>query len=138
MDRFLDESIENYWTVGCLMAGTAIGLRAFGSHTLPKFVKNDSLLQSFRVAADYQLLNSMGILISLATNSNKLLPAHFLTAGIVCFSGSIYALVLNSERFRPLRYITPLGGMFLMTGWVLLGFMHRDVFRRTRLLMSNS
>jgi uncharacterized membrane protein YgdD (TMEM256/DUF423 family) len=38
------------------------------------------------------------------------------------FSGSIYALTLNAEKFRFLGPVTPLGGLFLMAGWAALAF----------------
>ena len=38
------------------------------------------------------------------------------------FSGSIYLLVLDPERFRPLGPVTPLGGVALIGGWVALAF----------------
>lgn len=44
------------------------------------------------------------------------------TAGMTMFSGSIYALVLDREKFKFLGPITPLGGLCLIGGWVALAF----------------
>jgi uncharacterized membrane protein YgdD (TMEM256/DUF423 family) len=43
--------------------------------------------------------------------------------GIVLFSFSIYGLVLSTYKERKLKFlgpITPLGGLFLAVGWLLL------------------
>ena len=42
------------------------------------------------------------------------------TAGMTMFSGSIYALVLDPDHFKPLGPVTPLGGLCLIGGWVAL------------------
>jgi len=36
------------------------------------------------------------------------------------FSGSIYLLVLDPQRFKALGPVTPLGGLCLIGGWVAL------------------
>ena len=54
-----------------------------------------------------------------AVPQNKVAASLFI-AGMTCFSGSIYLLTLNSEKFRVLGPVTPLGGLFLIGGWVAL------------------
>ena len=41
-----------------------------------------------------------------------------LLAGIIMFSGSLYALVLTGTK--PLGIITPIGGVAFLVGWLLL------------------
>lgn len=41
-------------------------------------------------------------------------------AGMVLFSGSLYALVLSGTK--PLGIITPFGGLLLMAGWLVLAW----------------
>ena len=41
-------------------------------------------------------------------------------AGIILFSGSLYILALT--RAMWLVALTPVGGLFLLAGWLLLGF----------------
>ena len=36
------------------------------------------------------------------------------------FSGSIYLLVLDPQRFKALGPVTPIGGLALIAGWVAL------------------
>lgn len=63
-----------------------------------------------------QLLHS-GVLLLASGNP---VASSLLTAGIVMFSGSLYALTLDPETFRPLGPVTPLGGLCLIGGWVAL------------------
>ena len=46
------------------------------------------------------------------------LPTWLFATGVVLFSGSIYLLVLTEMRW--LGPITPLGGLFLIAGWLSL------------------
>ena len=41
------------------------------------------------------------------------------------FSGSIYALTLDTDRFRALGPVTPVGGLCLIAGWLALAFMSK-------------
>ena len=43
------------------------------------------------------------------------------------FSGSIYLLVLDPQRFKVLGPVTPLGGLCLIGGWVALAVAKRPV-----------
>lgn len=51
-----------------------------------------------------------------------------LTAGMTMFSGSLYLLVLDPQRFgKFLGPVTPLGGLCLIGGWVALAATKRPV-----------
>lgn len=41
------------------------------------------------------------------------------------FSGSIYLLVLDPQRFKVVGLVTPLGGLCLIGGWAALAFGRR-------------
>lgn len=45
------------------------------------------------------------------------------------FSGSIYLLVLEPQRFKYLGPVTPLGGTCLAAGWIALAFTKRPMLR---------
>jgi uncharacterized membrane protein YgdD (TMEM256/DUF423 family) len=62
--------------------------------------------------------------VTLATpqlpGSSWLQPAGWLfVAGIVLFSGSLYALAFGAPR--GIGFLTPLGGLALILGWLALG-----------------
>jgi len=52
--------------------------------------------------------------------SQKVWTKSLLVAGMTMFSGSIYMLVLDPQRFKVMGPITPLGGVALIGGWVAL------------------
>lgn len=49
------------------------------------------------------------------------------TAGMTMFSGSLYLLVLDPQRWKFLGPVTPLGGLCLIGGWVALALTKRPV-----------
>jgi uncharacterized membrane protein YgdD (TMEM256/DUF423 family) len=113
---------SGWLTTGALLGGTAVGLGAFGAHGLKTRVPAD-LLAVFETAARYHLIHALAIL-AVAWASERF-PGACVTAagwlflaGIALFSGSLYALVLTGAR--GLGAITPLGGLALIAGWILL------------------
>jgi uncharacterized membrane protein YgdD (TMEM256/DUF423 family) len=76
----------------------------------------------------YQLYHAIVLLIigfelSFTTTLEKAV-AWCLIIGTFLFSFSIYGLCLSSAKGKKLRFlapITPLGGLLLVIGWILLG-----------------
>ena len=69
-----------------------------------------------------QLLHSGVLLLANIAAPQNRLAASLFTAGMTMFSGSIYLLVLDPQRFKFVGPITPLGGLCLIGGWVSLAF----------------
>ncbi len=108
--------------IAALSGLLATGLGAYAAHGLPGRV-SPSLLASFETAVQYQFFHSL--LLLLVALALRLAPCRLLVAagaslllGMVGFSGSIYALVLLGDKFYG--PITPMGGLMLMIGWLLL------------------
>jgi uncharacterized membrane protein YgdD (TMEM256/DUF423 family) len=104
---------------GVLMA-TAIMAGALAAHAL-KGVLQPGQLQSLHTAVNYQLFNALGLLAVGLLQRQSPRPALrvtavMLVAGIVCFSGSIYALLADGPRW--LGPVTPLGGVLLIAAWL--------------------
>ena len=98
-------------------------LGAFGAHALKKILSKEQL-HSFEVGVKYQMYHSI-VLLVLSFNSNAISSATYwcFTIGIILFSFSIYGLVLSDAKGRKLRFlgpITPIGGLLLVSGWLLL------------------
>ncbi|MEP1488705.1 MAG: DUF423 domain-containing protein [Algibacter sp.] len=96
---------------------------AFGAHALKKMLSSEQL-KSFEVGVKYQMYHAMVLLI-LGFNSDYTTPAIYwcFTIGILLFSFSIYGLILSDAKGKKLRFlgpITPIGGLLLVTGWLLL------------------
>ncbi len=110
------------WTyVAATMGSTAILLGAFGAHGLVDRVSPERLA-NWHTAATYHLAHAIALLalalFAKATGRSVALPASLFTGGILCFSGSIYLLVLTGQKW--LGPITPLGGLAMAAGWLAL------------------
>jgi uncharacterized membrane protein YgdD (TMEM256/DUF423 family) len=110
---------------GAFFGALAIIFGAFGAHLLKKKL-NSELLQSFETGVKYQMYHAIVLLVlgfdmDTSTLSNSIVSVFIL--GVFLFSFSIYGLVLSSARNKKLKFlgpITPLGGLFLVLGWLLL------------------
>jgi uncharacterized membrane protein YgdD (TMEM256/DUF423 family) len=110
------------WTIIAAISGAlAVVAGAFGAHGLRDRVTPEQL-DAWSTACQYHLLHSV-VLLALAlyaTGADRAirLPGVLFLVGTVLFSGSIYLLVLSPQRW--LGPITPIGGLFLIAGWVSL------------------
>jgi uncharacterized membrane protein YgdD (TMEM256/DUF423 family) len=98
-------------------------LGAFGAHALKKILSKEQL-HSFEVGVKYQMYHAIVLLVlSFKTNTISSATYWCFTIGIVLFSFSIYGLVLSDAKGRKLRFlgpITPIGGLLLVIGCLLL------------------
>lgn len=114
---------------GCILAGTAVILGAFGAHAL-KDILSSSELSTFETGVKYQFLHAFGILIialSLRRLNEKTARNvwYLFMLGSILFCLSLYLLSMRSmlslpEQFKKLGAITPLGGISFITGWFML------------------
>jgi uncharacterized membrane protein YgdD (TMEM256/DUF423 family) len=105
--------------LGCLL-GVATG--AFGAHALEQAVSPDRL-DTWEKAVDYLFVHSLGLLLvgifeRLEPRACHRRAAGLMLAGIVLFSGSLFALVLSGVT--KLGMITPFGGVAFILAWLLL------------------
>jgi uncharacterized membrane protein YgdD (TMEM256/DUF423 family) len=98
---------------------SAIALGAFGAHALSGLLAANGTRDVWNTAVLYHLLHSVALLW--AATAEPLLKGVILCwgAGILLFSGSLYALALT--KIGVLGAITPIGGLLLMAGWVIVG-----------------
>ena len=108
--------------VASILIMLGVGAGAFGAHGLRHSVGPD-MLAVWQTAVLYQFVHGFGLLAIVAIR--PMLQASlakaaiiFMLAGILIFSGSLYALVLSDVR--GLGAITPIGGVSFMVGWLLL------------------
>jgi len=114
-----------FWTIGCIYGATSVAFGAFGAHGLKSRIADPARLANWSTAAQYQLIHSTALLITTMAAPQATLPAALFTAGMTMFSGSIYLLVLDPQRFKFLGPVTPLGGLCLIGGWAALAFATR-------------
>jgi uncharacterized membrane protein YgdD (TMEM256/DUF423 family) len=102
--------------------GVAIG--AFGAHSLrAHFAAHPEVEPSFKTGVQYHFYHALALLgVAWASGrwSSGLIPisGYLFILGILLFSGSLYALVLTTNR--KLGAITPLGGLAFLAGWICL------------------
>ncbi|NWO02560.1 MAG: DUF423 domain-containing protein [Idiomarinaceae bacterium] len=108
--------------VAAILGGTGVMLGAFASHGL-KSKLSESLLSAFETGVTYQFYHALA-LFALALWLKQSQSVWFVAsgylwlAGVVLFSGSLYALALTGVKwFGP---ITPIGGLLFIAGWVSL------------------
>jgi uncharacterized membrane protein YgdD (TMEM256/DUF423 family) len=97
-------------------------LGAFGAHALKESLSPE-MLQVYKTGVEYHFYNSIGLLlIGLAGYhiQSKWLTwsGRLLIAGLVLFSGSLYALSITG--IKVLGAITPFGGLAFVAGWICL------------------
>ncbi len=96
---------------------------AFAAHGL-KAVLEPDMLAIWETGARYQLIHALALLglASLGTRTGTAgrLAGFAFCFGILIFSGSLYALAVTGLRW--LGAITPLGGLLLIFGWLLLAW----------------
>ncbi len=118
---------------GALLAAAAVALGAYGAHGLEKKLvaigyeaELTKRLDWFETGVKYHLYHTLGMmLVALIAERRetvrllKVVPALFF-AGIVLFSGSLYAMTLLSASWSKLGAVVPLGGVSFIAGWILL------------------
>ncbi|MBD3584962.1 DUF423 domain-containing protein [Salinimonas sp. HHU 13199] len=100
---------------------TAVILGALAAHGLEGILSASSL-QSFKTAVSYQMYHSLALLLVAGLPQLKrslaILAAWSFILGVLLFSGSIYLLTL--AQLSWLGPVTPVGGLILMAGWILV------------------
>lgn len=104
-------------SVAALLAALAVGLGAFGAHALKTRLEPD-LLAVWTTASQYHLVHAVALVALASGRKEPGLSWNVLLAGIVLFAGSLYLLALTG--IRGLGAITPIGGVLLVAGWILL------------------
>lgn len=106
---------------GAVLAGLAVAAGAFGAHALRDRL-SPADLATFETAARYQMYHALALLavawLAERGHPRAALAAKLFIAGIVLFSGSLYALTLAGLRW--MGAVTPLGGAAFILGWVSL------------------
>ena len=112
-----------YKLLGSTLAFSAVLLGAFGAHALKETLSANDSIQTWETAVRYQMWHAIAlILLSMNSLSNpipKMIGPCF-AIGTLLFSGSLYGLALDGPKW--LGPVTPLGGLSLMIGWLLLAY----------------
>lgn len=100
---------------------TAVALGSFGAHGLKTLLTTNGTSAIWQTAVDYQFYHTLALLALAALPASPARlrpPAFFWSLGLLVFSGSLYLLAITNLRW--MGAITPVGGVLLLTGWLVL------------------
>ena len=117
----------NWSATAATTLALAVIFGAFGAHGLRERLDAAST-HVYETAVLYHFFHALGMLFVSMMPKLGYLSARqtnwvcaLLLAGMVLFSGSLYALALT--RIEPLGIITPFGGLSFIAAWVALAWM---------------
>ncbi len=108
---------------GLIVSGVAGGigvlLGAFGAHAL-RDTLGESRLATWTTGVQYHLVHALALLALCALPATRALALArwAFVAGILLFSGSLYALALTEARW--FGAVTPVGGVAFLLGWAAI------------------
>ncbi len=110
--------------LGALLGFLAVALGAFAAHGL-KNVLSEQALENFQTGVRYQMYHALAILVLglRATRASRRVfrrSTWCFAAGILLFSGSLYGHSVTGAH--ALVYLTPVGGLLFLAGWLMLVF----------------
>ena len=113
---------RTFAALGALLAALAVAAGAFGAHALRERLAPE-LLDTFETAARYHVYHALALIAAAWVSARWPGPAStaagwLFVAGIVLFSGSLYALAFTGVT--ALGAITPIGGLAFLAGWAML------------------
>jgi uncharacterized membrane protein YgdD (TMEM256/DUF423 family) len=121
---------RTFLLIGSVFGFLGVAFGAFGAHALKSRLSTE-MLAVFETGVRYQMYHAFAVLIVAAAIGHlgdaRLLgiAGWFFVAGVLLFSGSLYALALTGTGM--LGMITPIGGLLFLIGWACLA-----VFAATR------
>jgi uncharacterized membrane protein YgdD (TMEM256/DUF423 family) len=114
---------KHFLLIAGLSGLVAVILGAFGAHGLRGKITPE-LLAAFQTGVQYQFYHTLALLLVavLLLRFPEFSSLHWVglafVAGLLLFSGSLYALALGGPRW--LGPVTPLGGVCFIAGWLML------------------
>lgn len=106
--------------VAALLGFAAVALGAFGAHGLKETLAHLHTEEIWKTASLYHLVHAAVLLLIAQRTPLRTSAALLFMAGIFIFSGSLYVLAFTGLGW--LGAVTPIGGVCLLAGWLLLAF----------------
>jgi uncharacterized membrane protein YgdD (TMEM256/DUF423 family) len=112
-------------TLAAILLFAAVAAGAFGAHALKSRIAPD-MMTVYQTAVQYHFwhglgLLAVGMLIAQRPDSGVLgVAAWLLVAGVLLFSGSLYALAVTG--IRGFGAVTPIGGVALLAAWAAVAW----------------
>lgn len=115
---------RRFLMAGAILLALAVIFGAFGTHAL-KTILSSARFETYQIAVEYQVWQALGLLavgLSAERLSTRLwiLAGYLILVGTVVFSGSLYLLIALDMTI--LGAITPMGGIMMISGWVVFAW----------------
>jgi uncharacterized membrane protein YgdD (TMEM256/DUF423 family) len=119
---------NGFLLIAFILGAAAVALGAFGAHALRSLV-DEKALQAYHTGVQYHFYHTLALLFAALYQLQKPSAwigraAWFFIAGIVLFSGSLYAMTFckaaKLEAVNWIGAITPFGGVCFIAGWFCL------------------
>lgn len=113
---------KTFFALGALVGCLGVAAGAFGAHALSTRLAPDRL-ELFELAARYQMIHALALMgaawaVQRFPSGAANAAGWLLFAGVLIFCGTIYALAFGAPRV--LGAVTPIGGLSLIAGWLML------------------
>jgi uncharacterized membrane protein YgdD (TMEM256/DUF423 family) len=113
-----------FFVLGSVFSFLAVALGAFAAHILKDKLTSE-MFNIYEVGVRYHFYHALGLFVVAwaisRTPQANFAPAGWLfVAGIILFSGSLYAMSLTG--IKALGIITPFGGLCFLAGWFWLAW----------------
>jgi len=101
----------------------AVGIGAFGAHSLNQVLTENGTLAVFDTASKYHFYHGLALLVlgAIFDQNEQMIYVkiitNFLFYGVIIFSGSLY--ILSIFNIIWLGFLTPIGGLFMLIAWLL-------------------
>ena len=114
--------VAGWFATGAALCGLGVLLGAFGAHGLSGRITPE-MLSIFETGVRYHLVHGLALLAvawAAARWPSGLINAAgwLFLLGVIVFSGSLYVLSITGARW--LGAVTPIGGLCLTVGWLVL------------------
>jgi len=121
----ISKNMKTFMVIASFMMALTVAIGAFGAHGLKPYLDEYST-DIYQKAVSYQFYNTLGLffisfvsyLLPVSTKIKK--AFYFVLIGTLVFSFSLYILALS--KIMWLGAITPIGGTFMIIGWILCGY----------------
>lgn len=111
---------------GAILGVLSIVFGAFGAHALKVLIGGESIL-TFETGVRYQMYHALLLLFigntDVISRRIKKIVFYLIVFGVLFFSFSIYGLATNdltTFNFEIFGVATPIGGVLLISAWILM------------------
>ena len=116
---------KNFLLIAAILGFLGVAFGAFGAHGLRGRLSPE-MIAVFEIGVRYQMYHVFALLAVAAAIAHfgrgrlLIIAGWSFLAGVLIFSGSLYALALTGTG--TFGAITPIGGVGLLVGWACLAF----------------